>query len=279
MEYSLGLSPCPNDTFIFHALLKGLIPLPFRVVPHMADVEELNTMVSRGELMVSKISVGAYVGCMDRYVLLRSGGALGFGCGPLVVAKRPLDAEALKHASVAIPGEQTSANFLLGLTGRFTGPRKAMLFSDVIGAVERGETDLGVIIHEGRFTYERHGLIKVLDLGEWWEETYHLPLPLGAIVARRDMPQDEALRMEEKIAESLRFAWSNPQASGDFIRENAQELAGSVISAHIKTFVTDFSLNLGRQGEEAIERFVGEAARLAGKNLPEDGLFLGKGKA
>ena len=271
---SLGLSPCPNDTFIFHALLHGLVPQPAPIAPHLADVEELNSLARGGKLAVTKMSLGVAAEIMHDYALLSSGAALGFGCGPLVVAREQLDAAACRTARVAVPGLHTTANLLLSLTGRFQGPREAMLFSDVMDAVMEGRADVGVIIHEGRFTYEQRGLVKLLDLGEWWEGQFHLPLPLGAIVVRRDVPRDLALGIQAAIAQSLAYAREHPQASAAFIREHAQELDASVIAAHIRTFVTDFSLDLGDAGRAAITELVAKSAAMNGKTMPREGLFL-----
>ncbi|MBO4336004.1 MAG: 1,4-dihydroxy-6-naphthoate synthase [Desulfovibrio sp.] len=270
----LGLSPCPNDTFIFHALLHGLVPAPCSITPHLADVEELNGLVARGIPEFSKISIGELVRSHKRYALLASGAALGFGCGPLLVARKGTDDSSLRHGSIAIPGAMTTANLLLTLTGEFLGERREMLFSKVIDAVAEGQTELGVIIHEGRFTYEQKGLVKVLDLGEWWEGQYHLPLPLGGIVVRRDVDRLLAGRMEEAIAESLRYARAKPEQSRDYIRAHAQELSDAVIAAHIKTFVTDFSLDLGKEGRQAITHLLGKALQRLGQDLPSEGFFL-----
>ncbi len=252
-EYKLALSPCPNDTYIFHALLHGLVPFDGELTASMADVEALNAAAERGEYEFSKISIGAYPGCAKHYRLLSSGGALGYGCGPLVVARK-----GEKHLSgtIAIPGRRTSAAMLLDLCGRFTGTRREMLFSDIIPAVADGRVDLGVIIHEGRFTYEERGLEKVLDLGEWWEDAYHVPVPLGGIVVRRDIPESVAFAMERAITESISYAEQNPEASQSFIREHAQELSDSVIRSHISTFVTAYSSSLGKDGQEAIRRML-----------------------
>ena len=178
---TLGLSPCPNDTYIFHALLHHLVPSPAHFTPHMADVEELNALARQKKLPVTKLSLGVVPYIMDDYAIMASGAALGWGCGPLVVAREDLPEEKWKTARVAVPGLMTTANLLLTLHGGFQGPREEMLFSDVMDAVLTGEADMGVIIHEGRFTYADRGLVKLLDLGQWWEATYHAPLPLGAI--------------------------------------------------------------------------------------------------
>ena len=271
---SFGLSPCPNDTYIFHAMLHGLVPVPAPLKAHMADVEELNSLARQKALDVTKMSLGATVEIMHDYALMSSGAALGWGCGPLVVARENLRPEDWRGATVAVPGLMTTANLLLTLHGGFQGPRKEMLFSDVMPAVARGEVDMGLIIHEGRFTYARQGLVKLLDLGQWWEAEYSLPLPLGAIAVRRDLPLALARRVQNAITASLAHANAHPEDSRAFIRAHAQEMEESVTSAHIKTFVTDFSLDLGASGRAAIEALVGRAAALAGKTLPEEGLFL-----
>ena len=269
-----GLSPCPNDTYIFHALLHNIVPAPAALRPHMADVEELNTLAQKGQLEVTKLSLGVVAEVMENYALLSSGAALGWGCGPLVVARKGLTPGDWKNATVAVPGLLTTANLLLTLHGGFQGPRQEMLFSDVMPAVARGEADLGLVIHEGRFTYEKLGLTKVLDLGQWWEGEFHLPLPLGAIAVRRDMPLPLARRVQSAITASLAYANAHPDTSRDYIRSHAQEMDENVTRAHIKTFVTDFSLDLGASGRSAIEHLVGRAADLAGKKLPAEGLFL-----
>ncbi len=271
---SLGISSCPNDTYIFHALLEGLVPLPCGVDLHMADVEELNALALAGTLDVTKLSVGVVPGIMDRYALLHSGAALGWGCGPLVVAREPLSEAALRSARVAIPGRRTTANLLLELHGGFQGPREEMIFDAVIPAVAEGRADCGVIIHEGRFTYARHGLCRLLDLGEWWEGRFAVPLPLGAIAARRDLDRETALAVQEAIRASLRYADEHPEASREFVRRHAQEMDPAVTADHIKTFVTEYSLDLGKQGREAIELLVGRAVARAGGTLPATGLFL-----
>ncbi|MCR5812900.1 MAG: 1,4-dihydroxy-6-naphthoate synthase [Desulfovibrio sp.] len=270
----LGLSPCPNDTFIFHALLHGLVPAPCAIRPHLADVEELNRLVAQGIPEFSKISIGELVRSHGRYALLSAGAALGFGCGPLLVARKDLRPEKFRFASIAIPGAMTTANLLLTLTGEFLGERREMLFSRVMDAVVQGETELGVIIHEGRFTYQQKGLVKVLDLGEWWEQSYHLPLPLGGIVVRRDVDRGLAVGMNEAIAQSLRFARKHPEQSQDYIRAHAQELSPEVIAAHIKTFVTDFSLDLGQAGRAAVTHLLHAALEREGQKRPAEGFFL-----
>ena len=269
-KISLGISPCPNDTFIFHALLHGLVPAPFDVEVHMADVEDLNARAVAGTLDVTKVSVGAVPCFMDSYCLLNSGAALGWGCGPLVVARGPLDLAACHMAEVAIPGRMTTANLLLELHGGFKGPRVEMVFDQVIPAVAEGRVDCGVIIHEGRFTYQGYGLHALLDLGAWWEGQYRMPLPLGAIAARRELDPDLMRAVEKAIADSIDYAFAHPEAARSYIRAHAQEMSDQVTASHIKTFVTDYSRDLGTQGQEAIRTLVRKAALLWDReDIPE----------
>ncbi len=274
MTMRLGISPCPNDTFIFHALLSALVPLEEALNVHMADVEELNSLALRGELEVSKISVGVVPYIMDTYVLLSSGGALGWGCGPLVVAREDMPEERWKDMPLFIPGRMTTANLLLDIHGGFSSDRQELLFSEIMPALERHERACGVIIHEGRFTYAEHGLVCLLDLGRWWEDTFHTPLPLGVIAVRRDIAREKARQIQDAIRASLAYARSHPEASDAFVREHAQEMDTKVIASHIETFVTDYSLDLGEQGRAAIELMVARTAAQKGKVLPQEGLFL-----
>lgn len=257
----IGLSSCPNDTFIFHALLHDLTEIHFDekifVEPVFADVEMLNSLALNGTLPITKVSAGVLPAILDKYVILGSGGALGWGCGPLLVAQNP---ELDPGARIAIPGKNTTANLLLGLHAKFTGPRQEMLFSDIIPAIQSGDVDAGVIIHEGRFVYENYGLAKIIDFGEWWENTFSIPLPLGVIVARRDIDPRLARAVEDAITASIKYAKTHPEASRSFIRHHAQELNEKVTQAHINTFVTDYSLNLGHDGRAAIQALLGEDA-------------------
>lgn len=257
---TLGISPCPNDTYIFHALLHGLVDVPFALDLHIADVEELNTLALRGALDASKISVGVAGHIARQYALLRTGAALGWGCGPLVVARTPLPVEALRDARIAIPGQMTTANLLLDVHGGFAGPRTAMRFDHVMPAVLNGEADAGVVIHEGRFIAPGLGLHTVLDLGAWWEGAFAMPLPLGVIAVRRDVDAPTARALEAAIAASLAHAHAHPEASADFIRSHAQEMAQDVTRAHIRTFVNDFSMNLGQEGMQAVTALVSRGA-------------------
>ncbi len=256
---TLGISPCPNDTFIFHALLHGLVDVPFKIQCVMADVEELNARACAGELDATKLSVGVLPKVLPQYAVLRSGAALGFGCGPLLIAREALSLEEQRHAAIAIPGHMTTAALLLTLHGHFAGARQEMVFDQVMPHVLEGKSPMGLIIHEGRFTYADHGLHKILDLGQWWESSFHAPLPLGIISARRDMPRAHALALEKAITQSIEYAYAHPEASADFIRAHAQELSEEVTAAHIATFVNEYSLQLGELGEKAITLLLDKA--------------------
>lgn len=272
---SLGYSPCPNDTFIFCALAEGRIaPGPFgRFDVTLADVEELNQRARKGLLDVTKVSIAALPHLLREYRVLRSGGAIGRGCGPLVVAGRRVAIGDLRDARIAIPGELTTANLLLGLTGQHRGERVVMTFDRIMPAVARGDVDAGVIIHEGRFTYPTLGLELVLDLGEWWERTTGLPLPLGAILMRRSLGEEAALDMEAKIRESLALARKDPGAAWPYIERHAQEMAPDVIRSHIDMFVNDYSRDVGPDGEAAIRHIVEAAARVQAIPLPDLPVF------
>lgn len=260
MSFTLGLSPCPNDTFIFHALLHGMVdalPSGIDIEPYFADVQTLNAMALNGELPLTKLSFGVVPKVLDKYALLSSGSALGWGCGPLLVSATP-DFDPCT-ATIAIPGIDTTANLLLDLHGGFTGKRQEFYFADIIPAVLAGKADLGLIIHEGRFTWQAAGLHKVLDFGQWWEASYNLPLPLGCIAIRRDVPKSMASGIQKAIAQSLSHAWAVPEKTDDFVRSHAREMDPEVISAHIRTFVTKFSLDLGKSGRSAITTLLAAA--------------------
>lgn len=261
-KLTLGYSPCPNDTFIFHGLASGLIQWPGGLDITLADVEELNGLAAQGRLDVVKVSVAAAAGILDEYVLLRAGGAMGYGVGPILVAKEPGGLLSLNGKTVAIPGRKTTANLLFGLCCKEAGvdvTLKEMVFDKVMPAVAAGEADAGVVIHEGRFTYQEHGMAKLLDLGEWWEKHSGLPISLGAIAMKRSSGDDAARQMNEAIRQSLLGARANPTGAWDYIKAHAQEMDDAVISEHIETFVSEYSLDVGASGVRAVERLLGEA--------------------
>ena len=260
---SLGYSPCPNDTFIFYALVHGRLPQapPFEEV--LEDIESLNSMAAREELDVVKVSFHALGHFLDRYSLLRSGGALGRGCGPLVVAAKEMDPGELASATIAIPGRLTTAALLLRLFLPETGELVEIPFDRIMGAVADGEVAAGVIIHESRFTFAEYGLHKVVDLGEWWEESTGHPIPLGGIAARRALGPELVARIESNLRESLKYAYANPDDVRGYVAQHAQEMEMEVMDAHIDLYVNDYTVDYGRDGEAAIADLMGRA-RAAG---------------
>jgi 1,4-dihydroxy-6-naphthoate synthase len=258
---TLGFSPCPNDTFIFHALVHGAVEADgLRFRERLEDVETLNRLAAAGELDVTKISYGAAPALLRDYVLLRSGGALGRGCGPLIVARPGLDAKDLAGKRIAIPGRNTTANLLLRLFAPDSAPGIELVYSEIMPAVARGEVDAGLIIHESRFTYPRHGLVKLADLGEWWEMTTGLPIPLGGIMARRALGEDAIRALDDAVRRSVEHAFARPDASRDYVRAHAQEMDDAVTQQHIDLYVNRFSVDVGEEGERAVRELFARAA-------------------
>ena len=273
---SLGFSPCPNDTFIFHALVKGIVEAPgFAFRERLEDVETLNRLAGEAALDVTKVSYGAIPHLVRDYVLLRSGGALGRGCGPLVVAREPFTAEELATKRIAIPGRNTTANLLLRLYAPGAAPGIERVYSEIMPAVERGEVDAGLIIHESRFTYPRHGLVKVVDLGEWWEATTGLPIPLGGILARRALGEDVIRAIDDAIRRSVEHAFAHPESWRDYVRAHAQEMDEAVQRKHIDLYVNRFTADLGDEGMRAIHELFtrARAAGIVSSDVPSP--FLG----
>jgi len=252
----LGYSPCPNDTFIFYALTHGRVepPRPLEVV--LEDVETLNRWALEGRLPLTKLSYAAYGRVRDRYVALRSGGALGRGVGPLVVASRPL--KSLQGARVAIPGRNTTAFLLLSLYAEGFEPVEVR-YDRILPLVAQGEVEAGLIIHESRFTYPQYGLMQLLDLGAWWEGETGLPLPLGAILARRDLGEELIRALDGAVRRSLEYAHAHPEEVLPYLKAHAQELSEEVIWAHVRTYVNAYSLDVGEEGQRAVERLFAEA--------------------
>ncbi len=255
-ELSFGYSPCPNDTFAFHALTHGLIPLPFAVRPVLLDIEELNRRAHTGEFDFTKLSVGAFAAVGTRYRLMRSGAALGHGVGPLVVTRTPMTLAEAVRGRVAIPGKETTAFRLLRLAAPTLGETVELRYDRIVQAVASGAVDAGLIIHESRFTYHEHGLHKAQDLGEWWEAETSLPVPLAGICARSNIDDDTRAAMERGIRESVQHAFDNPAASADYVRAHAQEMSAEVCQQHIDLYVNEWSLDVGDEGLRAIDRLV-----------------------
>ncbi|MFB2121142.1 1,4-dihydroxy-6-naphthoate synthase [Parapedobacter sp. 2B3] len=273
MKLSLGFSPCPNDTFIFDALIHHKIDtegLDFDV--HYDDVETLNQKAFHAELDITKLSYHAYAYAADKYVLLDAGSALGFGVGPLLISKDPGLAEQLRvvgdgavsggRVTVGIPGKHTTANFLLGLAFPALANKQEMVFSTIEQALLDGHIDLGLIIHENRFTYRQKGLHKVMDLGDYWERTTGSPIPLGGISVRRRLPDDIKHKINRVIRRSVEFAFANPRSGIDFIRLHAQEMSEEVMYKHIDLYVNRFSIALGDEGRAAIHTLFRKAWEL-----------------
>lgn len=257
---TLGYSPCPNDTHIFYALVHGLVrDESFSFTERLEDVETLNGLAFAGALDVTKISFHLLGHIRDRYLLLRSGGALGRGCGPLVVSKSLRSIEELRGKRIAVPGRYTTAALLLRLFDPQLDNIVVLPFHEIMGAAARGEVDAGVIIHESRFTYPDFGLNKVIDLGEWWEGETGEPIPLGGIVARRDLGGETTLRLSRLIRESVEFADAHPERAADYIRAHSQEMSEEVCRAHIALYVNHFSCELGSEGERAVRTLLGMA--------------------
>ena len=253
-EVTFGFSPCPNDTFAFHALVHGIVDVPVRITPVLLDIEELNRRAHEGAFDFTKLSVGAFAAVGRRYRLLRSGAALGRGVGPLVVTREPRSLADATSGRVAIPGRETTAFRLLRLAAPQLGEVVEMRYDRILGAVERGDVDAGLIIHESRFTYADHGLTKAADLGAWWERETGLPVPLAGICARSDVDAGLASAVEAAIRASVAHAFAHPEASRAYVRAHAQEMSDAVCDAHIRLYVNDFSLDVGDEGLRAIER-------------------------
>ena len=277
MTLTLGFSPCPNDCFMFDAIVNRRIDLEgldFSI--ELADVEALNQAAFAGGVDVTKLSYHAYAYCADAYVLLDAGSALGRNCGPLLISKRPIAPEAVAAGGlrIAIPGAFTTANFLLGLAFPAAQNKTPVLFSTIEPAVLNGEYDAGLIIHENRFTYEAKGLKKIIDLGEFWERETGAPIPLGGIVVKRSLSDDVKRAVNRIVRRSVEYAFANRSDSLPFVRAHAQEMSEDVMYRHIDLYVNQYSIDLGADGRRAVERLF-DRARATGI-IPEvrRGLFL-----
>jgi 1,4-dihydroxy-6-naphthoate synthase len=278
MRLTLGFSPCPNDCFMFDAMVHRRIDLDgLEFDVRLADIEALNMAAFAGEADVTKLSFHAYAYCADRYVLLDAGSALGRNCGPLLISKRPISKEEVAAGSlrIAIPGHYTTARFLLGLAFPAARNTTEVLFSEIEGALLDGAYDAGLIIHENRFTYEARGLKKIIDLGEYWESETGAAIPLGGIVVRRSLPEDVRQRVNRVMRRSVEYAFAHRADSLPFVRAHAQEMSEDVMYRHIDLYVNDYSIDLGAEGKRAVEVLF-TRARAAGV-IPSVGepLFLG----
>jgi len=253
----VGYSPCPNDTFLFYALTHGKVDTEgLRFLPRLDDVESLNQRALTGDPPMSKVSYGLLGTLRPRYWCLRSGGALGRGCGPLVVARREAPLEELLAGPIAVPGRNTTANLLLRLRAGRPLDVVPMMFHEIMPAVAAGQVAAGVIIHESRFTYAAHGLVAVADLGQWWEAVSGLPIPLGGIVLQRDLPGVDPVTVQRVLRRSVAYAFAHPDEPMDEVRQHAQEMDETVLREHIGLYVNAFSLDLGGEGCLAVETLV-----------------------
>ena len=255
MKLTLGFSPCPNDTFIFDALVNNEIDtggIEFEVV--LQDVETLNQGALEGKLDITKLSFPAFFRSLHQYTLLHAGSALGKGVGPLLITKDPaITLDSIYNRSVAIPGLNTTANLLLSYAFPDAKNKKPMVFSEIENAVLSGETELGVIIHENRFTYQQKGLHKLIDLGEYWEKKINMPIPLGGIAINKRVERSAAIKINELIRQSVQFAFSNYPLIPSYVKQHSQEMDESVMKQHIDLYVNNYSIDLGSEGKKAIE--------------------------
>jgi len=255
MRLTLGFSPCPNDTFIFEAMVHGRVDTEgLEFDWFLADVEELNRRALEGSVDITKMSYHAYARAAGGYLILDSGSALGRSNGPLVVSRRRIEPGELDNAVIAIPGTNTTANLLFSIFWPGATRKREYLFSDIPGAVLSGEADAGLIIHETRFTYRAMGLTLVADTGTMWEEMTGLPVPLGGIVVNRTLDPVVAAKVGRAIRRSIEYARTSPGESTDFIRRHARETEDEIAREHINLYVNDFSLSLGEEGRQAIQK-------------------------
>ncbi|MBA3705102.1 MAG: 1,4-dihydroxy-6-naphthoate synthase [Bacteroidetes bacterium] len=277
-KLSLGFSPCPNDCFIFDALLHNKIDtegLQFDLM--MEDVETLNQRAFKAELDITKLSYHAYAYLTKDYQLLNSGSALGNGCGPLLIAKNEEiknDKLKIKNAKIAIPGKYTTANFLFSLAFPNAKNKIEIPFSQIEDAVLIGKADAGLIIHENRFTYKQKGLKKIIDLGEYWETLTKTPIPLGGIVIKRNLPDDLKHKVNRVLRKSVEYAFANPKSSLNFVKEHAQEMSEEVMIKHIDLYVNKYSLDLGKVGKEAVQLLFDKAQELGVIDKIEEDIFV-----
>lgn len=275
MKLTLGFSPCPNDTFIFDAMIHGRIDtegLEFEVF--LGDVEELNRRAGVADLDITKLSYHAYAHLTEKYILLDAGSALGNNCGPLLIAQSPILPENISDLKIAIPGKLTTANFLLSLAFPNATQKVEMLFSEIEWAVLNGNVDAGLIIHENRFTYAEKGLVKLIDLGEYWEQSTGMPIPLGGIVIKRNLPESILHKVNRIIRRSVEYAWANPAASETFIAQHAQEMDPAVRRQHIELYVNQYSADLGKRGREAVSNLFKLAEEKKIIPTPKQAIFL-----
>lgn len=273
MKLTLGFSPCPNDTFIFDAMVNGKMDtkgIEFEYV--LEDVETLNRWAEEGKLDITKLSYNTFLHVVNNYALLHSGSALGKGVGPLLIAKKPIDLANAENLQVAIPGFNTTANLLLSLAYPEVKNKTAVVFNEIENAVLNGNYDAGLIIHESRFTYQQKGLVKLIDLGDWWENEMNAAIPLGGIVMRRSFGAELCSTVDSIIRESLTYSWKHYPELSPFVRAHAQEMEEGVMRKHIDLYVNEYTTDLGTEGRQAIHTLFDKAKSgglVTEANLPE----------
>jgi 1,4-dihydroxy-6-naphthoate synthase len=272
MKLTLGFSPCPNDTFIFDAMVNGHIDtkgITFDYV--MEDVATLNKWAEEEKLDITKLSYSTFLHTVNQYALLHSGSALGKGVGPLIIAKEPIPLPELSDCRIAIPGFNTTANLLMSLACPYAVNKHEVIFSEIEEGVLSGQYDAGLIIHESRFTYAQKGLVKLLDLGDWWENTMNAAIPLGGIVIRRSFDKELCATVDAIIKESLAWSWKRYPELTSFITDNAQEMEEDVMRKHIELYVNEYTTDLGTDGRNAINTLFteGKKSGLVKGELPE----------
>ncbi|MFN5318643.1 MAG: 1,4-dihydroxy-6-naphthoate synthase [Bacteroidia bacterium] len=258
MNLSLAISPCPNDTFSFHHILHHQKEHSFNL--HFLDIEELNKNALKGSFDITKVSFGIIPLIAEEYEILDAGAALGFGCGPLLIAKTADAIENTKNLKVLIPGKHTTANLLLSGAFPQIVEKEECVFSEIEAKLLHNEADAGLIIHENRFTYASKGLVKIVDLGEWWEAQTAMPVPLGCIVIKRNLPFSLKKSIEERIKQSIQCAFSKPDDSIKFVSEHAQEMDTNVMRSHIELYVNEYSISLGERGRAAVHQLLGHVS-------------------
>ncbi len=272
-KYRLGISTCPNDTFMFDALIHNKIDtLNYEFDVIMADVEELNKMATEQILDISKMSYGLYPKISPHYQLLRSGSALGNNNGPLLISKHKIYPDELSDINIAIPGEHTTANLLLNIAFPQVKSKKEYLFSDIEEAILSNEVDAGVIIHETRFTYADRGLRLIADLGEIWEQETSLPIPLGGIAIKRETPDKDKIEINNLLQQSIEFAFKKPDDSYNFVKKYAQDMNDDVMYNHIRLYVNDYSINIGENGIKAVEKLFTSSDNTT--NIVQQSIFI-----
>ncbi len=274
-KIKFGFSSCPNDTFIFYALANKKIDTygyDFDFV--IADVEELNKMALEGNVDVTKISFNAYGKVADNYILSHYGSALGKNNGPLIISKRYGTIDELKDKKIAVPGYNTTANLLMSIAFPQLTNKKEYLFSDIEDAILQDEADAGLIIHETRFTYAGRGLKKVVDLGEWWENNFHLPLPLGGICINRNLPAETVRLIDNIIGESVRYGLKHPEETKWYIKKYAQETGENVIESHIALYVNEYTAYIGEDGKKSVEFLLEQGTRFGFFDKVEKNIFV-----